>query len=278
MSLTSTIPFTKMQGAGNDFVVIDNRDNIITLDQTIELAPSICNRRFGVGADGIILLDKASDSSLDYTMTYRNADGSDAGMCGNGARCLALFAHNHGLGSSLNFNVHQNTYHAEVLGEEQIKLRFPMQTSIKEISNITDGIIYQCHPGTEHIVLEVSKELLDIEEELYKRGQNLRSHTLFQPKGTNVNFIHGQDDSSLQLQTYERGVEDLTLACGTGAIAAALVWHHIQHAASGEHTFSVNVKGGQLKISFFYQNNDQTYRNISLMGPANITFTGTYHV
>src|SRR5699024_6307176 len=114
-----SILFTKMQGAGNDFVIIDNRDYHLSKKRIIELAPELCDRKFGVGADGIMALLPAENSEIDYSMFYRNADGSDAGMCGNGARCLALYAWEKGLGTTFSFNVHDTVYQAEVIPEKR---------------------------------------------------------------------------------------------------------------------------------------------------------------
>ena len=267
-----------MQGTGNDFIVIDNRDNLITVDQVIELAPKMCNRRFGIGADGIILLDNPSDPALDYTMTYRNADGSNAGMCGNGARCLALFANNLGLGSGFSFNVHNNIYEAEILDEDHVQISFPMETKIKKLIIKDQPTMYQSHPGTEHIALMVDEDDLKNEDHLKILGKKLRHANEFQPVGTNVNFICGQSTESLELQTYERGVEDLTPACGTGAIAAALTWHHIQEETVVKNNFNIHVKGGTLVVKFTYDKHDTSYKDIQLTGPAKQVFSGEYHV
>jgi len=278
MEKLTHIPFTKMHGAGNDFVVIDNRNSIITLEEIIQLAPSICYRKLGVGADGIILLETPSESDLDYTMIYRNADGSDAGMCGNGARCLALFAHQLGLGESFLFNVHDTIYKAEVIHKKQIRIDFPITISVGELQNIIDEPIYRIDAGTEHLVLPIAEKELENEETIYKRGKRLRYHNAFQPDGINVNFFCGSTPDSLKLQTYERGVENLTLACGTGAIASAVGWHHIQSGKDKKNSFAVHVKGGKLTVDFTYDPEKDIYRDITLSGPGQTVFTGEYHV
>lgn len=273
-----TLPFTKMQGTGNDFIVIDNRDLKITLPQIIERAPDICNRRFGVGADGILLLENPSDPAYDYTMIYRNADGSDAGMCGNGARCLARFAHQLGLGTHFTFNVHDSVYQAAIKNQQLVEISFPDETSVVEKHGITDHLIYQIFTGTEHIVLQVEEKQLNQENKLRTLGRQLRYHKEFQPKGTNVNFFSGIDPSSLKLQTYERGVENITLACGTGAIASAIAWHHIQQLNTSEYDANVYIKGGELDVKFSYDSENASYSEITLTGPAKFVFTGTWHV
>lgn len=267
-----------MQGSGNDFIVIDNRDSKITLEQAIRWAPAMCNRRFGIGADGILLLDNPSDPTLDYTMTYRNADGSDAGMCGNGARCLALFAHQLGLGTTFTFNVHEHVYRAAITNEKTVEVAFPVNTSVQEHHGIIDHLVYQVFSGTDHIVLQVEEGRLNQKDRLRTMGRQLRYHKEFQPKGTNVNFFAGINSFTLKLQTYERGVEDLTLACGTGAIASAIAWHHIQELDSTECNFEVQVEGGTLAVHFSFDPEENAYSDIKLTGAAKFVFTGTYHV
>src|SRR6056297_1858918 len=272
-----TIPFTKMQGAGNDFVVLDNRKLDLSKQELVELAPTICDRRFGVGSDGIMALLPPEHDEADYTMFFRNPDGSDAGMCGNGARCMALFAHSLGYKAEHQFNVHNQLYQAVVETENIVRISFPMQASATEHS-IDGETFYGIHTGTEHLVHAVSEDLLEDEKALREQGQQLRYHDKFQPAGTNVNFISGIDDRSLKLQTYERGVEDLTLACGTGAIAAALIWHHLQSPAQGPSPYKVETKGGRLTVYFDYDSISSQYANIKLEGPAHFVFQGSYQL
>jgi diaminopimelate epimerase len=271
----SDIPFTKMQAAGNDFVVIDNRSNSFTKDELISLAPSICARKFGVGSDGILALFPPEHDDIDYTMFYRNPDGSDAGMCGNGARCMALFAHSLEFDKQHRFNVHDNVYEADVLDSDSAVIRFPMEASINE-KTVDGEPLYAIHTGTEHVVKKVTSEELGREEQLVAEGSRLRYHKHFEPKGTNVNFICGTDSTSLKLQTYERGVEDLTLACGTGAIASALVWHHLQGERNSTQKYSVETKGGVLSVHFSFDAESNSYSNIKLEGPAHFVFKGTF--
>lgn len=271
---TNHIAFTKMQGAGNDFVVLDNRSQSLSKEQLVELAPKICDRKFGVGSDGILALMPPEMDATDYTMFYRNPDGSDAGMCGNGARCIALFAYSLGFGKQQQFNVHDQIYEATIKDQETVRITFPMEASAKEIE--LDGqTLYQIHTGTEHIVITRDKEYLVDKETLQEEGRRLRYHEQFQPKGTNVNFICGNNSSSLTLQTYERGVEDLTLACGTGAIASALIWHHLQ-SNEDDQKYAVQTTGGTLNVYFSFNADTSSYTNIKLEGPANFVFEGKY--
>lgn len=278
MGTKADIPFFKMQGSGNDFVVIDNRDTRFSLEELIELTPKLCDRKYGVGADGLMALQKPRNPDTDYEMLYRNADGSDAGMCGNGSRCLALFASKLGMGTELAFNVHEKIYTAHVQDQQEISVDFPFSTHVKEITiDNYSHALYQVFTGTEHIVKETDREELKDEEQLYAEGKKLRDHSHFQPKGTNVNFFSGLNAESLELQTYERGVENLTLACGTGAIAAGLAWHHIQQLKTSTNEFLVQAAGGALKVGFSFDASNKTYKNIRLTGPADIVFEGTYY-
>lgn len=267
-----------MQGAGNDFVVLDNREYRFKLNKLIQIAPMLCNRRFGVGADGLLALDQSDagrQGEPDYAMIYRNADGSDAGMCGNGARCMALFARRLGFGENQTFSVHDTIYSARVLNDTEVEIEFPMSVSVDELT--LDGrSLLVANTGTEHIVEEVDGEMLQKESMLRETGRTLRKHPHFQPLGTNVNFICGVSEDELLLQTYERGVEDLTLACGTGAIASALAWHHRQNPEEnqGDHRYHVKVKGGTLEVAFSYDAG--LYSKIKLKGEAKFVFEGTF--
>ena len=270
----SHIPFTKMQGAGNDFVVLDNRSLQFSEKEIAELAPEICDRKFGVGSDGILALTNSQQPEIDYTMIYRNPDGSNAGMCGNGARCIALFAHSLGFDANHSFNVHDQIYQAEISSSNTVRISFPMEASATE-KGIDNTMLYQIHTGTEHIVTKVARNELENEDQLRSWGKKFRYHEEFQPKGTNVNFISGIDSQTLKLQTYERGVEDLTLACGTGAIASALVWHHLQDYPA-KSPFSIDTKGGTLSVHFSFNPQTETYSNIKLEGPAHFVFEGKF--
>lgn len=264
-----------MHGAGNDFVVIDNRKPILGREEIIERATALCDRRFGIGADGVLSLEQPDQPEGDYTMFYRNADGSDAGMCGNGARCLALFASRLGMGSSFTFDVHGVVYRAEVTGE-QVTVSFPIEASVRPVKLEQDWKVYQTHTGTEHIVIPVSKRKLEDVEWLRETGALIREHELFNPPGTNVNFVSAMDSDSLRLQTYERGVEGLTLACGTGAIASAIVWHFLQQSPETRTSCTIHAPGGVLQVDFSHDSVEKMYSGITLTGPARITFEGTW--
>jgi diaminopimelate epimerase len=265
--------FYKMQGAGNDFVLFDNRDLKLRLDQIISITPKLCHRKLGVGADGVLILDHSDIA--DYTMIYRNADGSDAGMCGNGGRCIARFAHKVGFPQDHTFSVHKKIYRASV-HDQYVTLDFPIVTVVEECKTTKGEPVLKINSGTEHVVLVSEHALMDNEETLRTKGRNIRKDVNFQPKGTNVNFLSGLSDSHIEIKTYERGVEDLTLACGTGTIASAIAWHHQLHKTDESNAYTVDNPGGSLTVSFHYDDKEKNYDHIQLKGPAEIVFEGTY--
>lgn len=273
------IDFYKMEGAGNDFVVFDNRTYQLTLEKIISLTPILCNRRFGIGADGLLVLQNPEMTDADYTMIYRNADGSDAGMCGNGSRCLALFAKHNGFGNSQTFNVHDAVYKATVDNtEHQVSVTFP-DVNLPNNIELNGSSFIQVYSGTEHVVTFVDEDLLTDDEALFTNGRQIRNHELINPPGTNVNFIYSKSENTLDLQTYERGVEDLTLACGTGSIASAIADHfNTKNKEIGSYHYKVHVKGGLLEVSFEYNADENLYTNIELKGPATFVYQGTIDV
>lgn len=266
-----------MEGAGNDFVVVDQRNLPFSIDELIELTPDLCDRHFGIGSDGILMLTEAERPEADYRMIFRNPDGSDAGMCGNGGRCMARLAHTLGFDSNHTFHVHDNLYQTTVRPNSVI-LDFPVTPRVNE-HTVDEWPYLEVHTGTEHIVVQKSAEELEQLDELRHQGQTLRYHKQFAPKGTNVNFIQVTADGIVQLETYERGVEDLTLACGTGAIASALAAHHLSDAQGTlSSPIQVTPRGGALMVHFLYDADSQQYKNVKLEGPAHFVFKGTYSI
>ena len=274
--MKTALSFTKMEGAGNDFIVIDNRSLNISLEKIIEITPRLCDRKYGIGADGILVLAKPQIPDADFTMIYRNADGSDAGMCGNGGRCLALFAAQNGFKTDHHFNVHENLYKAEVKKDE-VSIHFPV-TVIPKVLMIAEQKFIQANAATEHLVKFVEKEELQDEPSLITTGREIRMNPAVNPPGTNVNFVCFDNENHISVQTYERGVENLTLACGTGALASAIAAH--QHKKSeGEHAqVKVKMKGGELTATFDFDPKTNTYYNLILTGPANFVFEGSITV
>lgn len=279
----STLPFYKMQATGNDFVVLNALELGLGLNDIIELTPKLCDRRYGVGGDGVLALSKSKYAEAEYEMIYRNSDGSDAGMCGNGSRCLALFAHEMTDVSPVHrFHVKKYIYRARLTGERSVEVSFPFEPEVKSrntpISSISEQM-YQTYPGTEHIVmLPISAADMQNRNRLIEEGARLRNHNEFHPKGTNVNFVMPLEEEQISLRTYERGVEGLTLACGTGAIASALTWHTHQSSYKNENHYKVDCDGGQLQVKFNYNSDKKRYSHILLEGPAHFVFNGQIDV
>ena len=238
--------FLKMGGSGNDFIVIDNRDGRLDIEPRT-LAERICRRRMSVGADGLILLEPSSKA--DFRMRIVNADGSEAEMCGNGARCVARFAEMLGIaGPHMVFETLAGIIRAQVDGSS-VKLQTSRPQEIRLRQSIeVDGDLHEIHSintGVPHAVLFCSDlEVVPVQT----LGRKIRFHPAFQPAGTNVDFATLLDDRTLHIRTYERGVEDETLACGTGTIAAALVAAALGMVSS---PVEVRVRSGEtLTVSF----------------------------
>ncbi len=253
------INFFKYQGAGNDFVIIDNRSG--TLHLTHEQVALLCHRRFGIGADGLMLLQ--SEPGFDYRMLYYNADGLESTMCGNGGRCIAAFAYHIGAaGKEQHFMAIDGPHQAIIIEDGEVKLQM---TDVQHIEYEEDATIL--NTGSPHYVHFTSHiDQIDVDKE----GRRIRNLERFQPKGINVNFASYHEDH-IKIRTYERGVEAETLACGTGVTAVAIV------AACGKtghiHT-KVQALGGMLSVSFEKIDN-QTVKNIWLQGPAKMVFKGS---
>jgi diaminopimelate epimerase len=214
------IEFIKVSGAGNDFVVIDNLAGSLSCGHSL-LAKQICSRHFGVGADGLLILERSERA--EFKMLYYNADGSHGGMCGNGGRCIARYAFLKGIaGKLMTFEALDFVYHAEVLGQN-VRLTMKDPGVSKALDVTFDNIRYagySINTGSPHFILFVN----DVENaDVYRLGQGLRLEALFRPEGTNVDFVQVIGSRNILLRTYERGVEAETLACGTGAVASALV-------------------------------------------------------
>jgi diaminopimelate epimerase len=217
------IHFTKMNGAGNDFVVINDLDSALKVDLP-SLAQATCARGFGIGADGILFLQKSD--SADFEMYYLNSDGSEGGMCGNGGRCVSRFAALKGISKSrVNFVAHGHNYSAEVFSAEKVKLHFPVPEEIIASKHVpVDGKTLDVtfvHPNTDHTILTSGFETVD-SADLILLARKIRYNFDVFPRGTNVDLIERSGERRIRMRTYERGVENETLACGTGAVASAI--------------------------------------------------------
>jgi len=254
--------FHKYQGAGNDFVMIDNRTNSISLSST-QIA-LICDRRFGVGADGLILLEDSENSN--FKMCYYNADGALGSMCGNGGRCVVAFAKRLNLFSkSCIFEAYDGLHNAEVLENQNISLEM---SDVTEISLHNKN--YLLDTGSPHLVcfVDAVKEL-SIKEE----GAKIRYSTSFSKQGVNVNFAQIKN-GEIVIRTYERGVEDETLACGTGATATAIAAFY--SGLITKSSIKLIALGGDLQVSF--TKTDNVFTNVKLVGGAEFVFKGNIYV
>ncbi|MGY8911287.1 MAG: diaminopimelate epimerase [Flavobacteriales bacterium] len=250
------LSFYKYQGTGNDFVMIDNRSSIFNKQNT-NLISKLCDRHFGIGADGVILIE--NDQKFDFKMIYFNADGSQT-FCGNGARCAVAFA------KYLNIIQHKTTFlavdgeHFAELEDDTISLQMINVDDIK----VNENSVFM-HTGTQHHV-EMVNDLNDYP--VFKNGQKIRNSYEF--PGSNVNFVQQIGDTTFRVRTYEKGVEDETLACGTGVTAVAIAMHKTNKTKSN--AISLPVEGGNLKVSF--DENNGAYTNVFLKGPAKFVFKG----
>jgi len=253
------IHFYKYQGAGNDFVIIDNREGAVHLS-TDQIA-FLCDRRFGIGADGLMLLQNVSGA--DFEMVYYNADGNESTMCGNGGRCIAAFANRLGIiEKETTFKAIDGMHDAVILPNHNVALHMSDVRGIRFEAGYTI-----MNTGSPHYIKEVEDtDLVNVFEE----GRAIRNEQAFQPKGINVNFVTAKG-KGLKIRTYERGVEDETLACGTGVTAAAIASVKKQ---TGIFQIPVEAKGGGLSVMFEKRTAD-TAENIILTGGATFVFEGT---
>ena len=263
------IGFSKLSGAGNDFVIIDNRQNIIPENRS-DFVSKVCARRVSAGADGLLLVENSDVA--DFRMRYYNSDGGEVETCGNGARCIARFAYTENIVSSreMTFETRAGIYGAEIM-EDTVKLRMgdAVDMRLNFPLKLSDGIhnVSFVNSGVPHVVFSVD----DLEKtDVVRLGAETRYHEDFQPAGTNANFITIRDRNSLDIRTYERGVEDETLACGTGCIAAAIVSAATEKAES---PIAANTRGGyQLKIYFTLEPGGA--KEVFLEGDARIIYKG----
>lgn len=264
-----------MQGAGNDFVVLDNLDGRLRL--TTDQIRRLCDRRFGVGSDGLILLEKATGREFDARMIYYNSDGSRGEMCGNGARCFTAFALRNNLGQDgvVHFLTDAGPMSATADGElYTIQMTPPVDLQLNLNLSLTQGqtTVHYVNTGVPHVVRFVENIA---QVNLPAEGAELRRHEAFHPKGANVNFaqITGAEEN-IRIRTYERGVEAETLACGTGVTAAAIIAHLVHDL---EKPVDVRVAGGDvLRVDF--ERDGQEISNVTLTGPAKVVFEGTVEI
>ena len=270
--MNNTIKFWKMSGSGNDFILVDNRDGRIKDKAMGPLVKKICRRRESVGADGVIFVIESE--RFDFGWRFLNADGGEVEMCGNGARCVARFAYLKGIaGSKMTFETLAGPVSAEVTGQVatvtmprpnglEMDIDFPLEKDWLTVDFINTGV--------PHVVIQVNSLS---GYPVFQQGKIIRYHPMFSPDGTNANFIRIIGPDLLEIRTYERGVEDETLACGTGAVAAALV-----SAARGmvESPVRAKIQGGEeLRISF--QKEQDEFTKVWFEGKTVIVYQGQLH-
>jgi len=254
------IQFYKYQGTGNDFVILDNRDgkyNSLT-DSAIE---TMCHRKFGIGADGLMLLENAD--GFDFKMRYHNADGKEGSMCGNGGRCLVKFAHDHGIvKDAYHFIASDGPHDATIQENGLVKLK------MKDVDNVSvsqeSSVLNTGSPHYIHWVTDLDGY------DVYNQGKNIRYNEVYKAEGINVNFVK-KEENGIRVRTYERGVEDETLSCGTGVTAAAIA----SSETIGQQHINVQVEGGALAVSF-NRIAEKHFTDVWLIGPATFVYKGNY--
>lgn len=251
--------FYKYQGTGNDFVMIDNR--LLQFDKTdAQHIAFLCDRRFGIGADGLILLENHTE--YDFKMVYYNADGHESSMCGNGGRCIVAFAKQlEIISNKATFEAIDGLHHA-IIENDTVKLQ--MQ-NVSTIENHKSHLFLDTG-SPHHVTLVEDLKSLDVKTE----GSKIRYSNLYGKAGSNINFVKKISPDTFAVRTYERGVEDETLSCGTGVTAVALAMHYI--GETEKNLINLEVEGGKLQVGFDIT--DSNYENIWLIGPANMVFKG----
>ncbi len=262
------ITFSKMSGSGNDFIIIDNRDGITGGIDLERFITAVCRRKLSVGADGLILIEPSDKA--DFRWQFFNSDGSRAEMCGNGARCAARFAYVNGIaGQTLSFETDAGIVSGEV-DAERAKVKMPVPTELRMDYSIELAhgpiAVSSLNTGVPHVV--IMQEAVD-GVDIFGLGKAIRNHAAFAPAGTNVNFICRQGSGSLKIRTYERGVENETLACGTGCIASALV---ASIKLKWKSPINLLTRSGET-LTIYFTENDGSFRNVFLEGDARMIYT-----
>ena len=260
--------FTKMNGAGNDFVLLDNRAGELQLSKTA--IARLCDRHRGIGADGVLVLEPAANGA-DFRMRYYNADGGEAEMCGNGARCFARYTDRvAGPLAQLSFETPAGVIAAAIEGEGvTLQMSDPKDLQLELRITVQDETVL-CHyidSGVPHVIVPVADlPSVDVRE----IGSAIRHHPRFSPRGANVNFLETRGANRIAIRTYERGVEGETLACGTGVVASALIFAAVDNASS---PVQVLVKGGD-ELAVGFTRAGKSFANVTLSGPADFVFEG----
>ncbi len=270
------IPITKMSGTGNDFVMVDNRQGLLKEEEKAAFVAAVCPRRISAGADGAILVEPATQPGHDFRMRYYNADGGEAEMCGNGSRCIAVFAFKLGAaGREQKIQTVAGTLHASVPEDgrsAKVRLSQPSTLEVKENVDVLGAKpdLYCMNTGVPHAV-EFCQDVSKIE--IKPRGAAIRYHEVFKPKGTNANFVQLLGNNEIRLRTYERGVEDETLACGTGATACAIITGLVHGYAS---PVRVHIASGDV-LTIHFDLKDKTSAPPLLEGAVTTVYKGEFY-
>ncbi len=265
------IEFTKMNGAGNDFVVINDFGGTLNSDLP-SVARALCSKGFGIGADGLLVLRK--HAGFDFEMIYLNSDGSEGGMCGNGGRCISRFAVLNGICTSpMKFTAHGGNYSAEVIGDRKVRLHLPDPDKVSPSIEIPIGSqridATYVHPNTDHTVLMSGNGFDRVDSaDLIGIARKIRYNFGIFPKGTNVNLIEQDGDNGIRMRTYERGVEDETLACGTGAVASAIT-ASIRYGMVSP--VRIKTTGGET-LNVYFEKSGNSFSKLVLEGSATVVF------
>ena len=253
------IKFSKYNGAGNDFIVIDDRKNNIEINPW--LIEKLCNRNFGIGGDGLILIKESK--STDFEILHYTSDGNLGSLCGNGSRCAISFAYkNKIIGKKTRFDAFDGIHNAEIINDNLVKMEMKINSDIIENEYGT-----WLDTGSPHLVIE--KDNTD-ELDVNLLASSIRYNEYYKKEGVNVNFIEKVSNETFKIRTYERGVENETLACGTGSTASAICMNYLGKTQSNNIT--MKCRGGDLKVEFI--SNDNLFSNISITGPAKLVFEG----
>ena len=257
------INFSKYNGAGNDFILIDDRENQINDNKS--LIRDLCNRHFGIGADGIIILKESKNS--DFEILNYSSNGNLGSLCGNGSRCAVLFAYDKSIiNSNTIFHAYDGIHKAEILANGLIKMEMKVNSAI-----VSNSYGTWLDTGSPHLVIEKNDtDKLDVNNE----GRLIRYNDFYKEEGVNVNFIEKISDDQFKIRTYERGVENETLACGTGSTASAICMNFLGRTNSSNIT--MKCKGGDLNVQF--NSSKKGYNKISITGPAKLVFEGTTEI
>lgn len=253
--------FYKYQGTGNDFIIIDNRNKLFNKNNN-ELIAKLCDRKFGIGADGLLLLENSD--KCDFKMVYYNADGNESTMCGNGGRCIVAFAnHLNIIKTNCVFEAIDGLHNA-VIENDLVKLQM---INVSNIS-VSEDFVFLDTGSPHHVTFTNNVTAIDV----YNKGKEIRNGKPYFKEGTNVNFVEQLNENTFKVRTYERGVENETLSCGTGVTAVAIAVHKTKK--SNTNNIILETEGGKLEVTFEVINNE--YKNVFLKGPATLVFDGEY--